>query len=400
MITRRWFLTLPVSCAAMDWPQWRGPARDGVLPAGSWPEPLPSQLTRKWSIDVGTGHACPILAGGAGYAFARKGEQEILHAFDPATGKVRWQQGYSAPYEMNSAATHHGKGPKSTPVFANGRIYTMGISGVLSCWDAAGKTVWRKEFAREFRETSPLYGTAMSPIVDEGQLIAHVGGNDGGALTAFNAATGGVRWKWAGDGPAYGSPIIGTFAGVRQVVAQTQQNIVGLSRKTGGLLWKLPFTTAYVQNSVTPLVYQDLLILSGLGNGTFAVRLKPSGPPETVWHNKDIGMYMNSPVLAGDTLYGFSNRNRGMYFAMDAKTGKVTWQGEGRRGDNAALVISGNLLFALNTSAELMLARLSPASIQTLKTYTVAQSETWAHPLVLEKGVIIKDLQHLTLWTF
>lgn len=384
----------------MDWPQWRGPARDGVLPPYSWPATFPSQLTRKWSIDIGTGHSCPILAGGVGYVFARKGDQETLYAFEPMTGKVRWQQGYSAPYEMNSAATHHGKGPKSTPLFSNGRIYTMGISGILTCWDASGKPAWRKEFSKEFKQTSPLYGTAMSPMVDEGLLIAHVGGDDGGALTAFDAGTGAVKWRWTGDGPAYASPMVAALSGVRQVVAQTQQNIVGLSQKTGALLWKMPFTTAYVQNAVTPLVYKDLLILSGLGNGTFAVRVKPSGTPETVWHNKEIGMYMNSPVLAGDTLYGFSNRNRGMYFGMDARTGKVTWQGEGRRGDNAALVLSGNLLFALNTSAELMLARPSPTSMQTLKTYTVAQSETWAHPLVLEKGVIIKDLQHLSLWAF
>src|SRR5206468_380496 len=113
----------------------------------------------------------------------------------------------------------HGKGPKATPVVYKGKVYTFGISGVLSCHDAVtGKVKWRRDFTKDYPATSPWFGTAMSPVVDNGVLIAHVGGQDKGALTAFDAETGDVKWSNDLDGPAYSSPIVVTLAGVRQIV--------------------------------------------------------------------------------------------------------------------------------------------------------------------------------------
>ena len=160
----------------------------------------------------------------------------------PSLGKLLWRAAYPAPYKVNPAADRHGAGPKSTPVVYQGKVFTLGIGGVLSSFDAAtGKPGWRKNFSGEFRETSPWYGTAASPVVDGGMVIAHVGGHDDGALMAFDAATGAVKWKWKGDGPGYASPIVVELAGKRQVVTQTQQNIVGVAAATGELLWKIPF---------------------------------------------------------------------------------------------------------------------------------------------------------------
>jgi outer membrane protein assembly factor BamB len=219
-----------VPAAAQDWNQWRGPNRDGVVAAAALPAAWPDALKPAWKLTVGAGHASPIVVGNTVIVFARQDEREVVSCLDLATGKVVWQDGYEAPYTMNRAATAHGKGPKSTPVVANGRLYTLGITEILSCYDVAtGKLNWRKTFADQFKATSPDFGTAMSPLVDRGLLIVHVGTSGQGALTAFDAATGEVKWRWTGDGPAYVSPIVVDLGGARQVVTQTQSNIRGSS---------------------------------------------------------------------------------------------------------------------------------------------------------------------------
>jgi outer membrane protein assembly factor BamB len=198
---------------AEDWPQWRGPHRDGMVSASAAPSVWPEHLKLRWKVTVGEGHSSPILAGGRIFVFSRQQDKEIASSIDPESGKIVWQQSDAAPYTMNPAAERHGPGPKSTPVIADGRLYTLGISGVLTCWDAAtGAVRWRKEFSKQYRQTSPLYGTAMSPVVDRGLVIAHVGGHDHGALTAFDTGSGEVRWQWTGgngDAKQYRSRIRG-----------------------------------------------------------------------------------------------------------------------------------------------------------------------------------------------
>ncbi len=158
----------------------------------------PQNLSLKWKVEVGAGYATPILIGNRVYTHTRQGENEVMMALDAETGKTVWQTPYAAPYKMNPATKNHGQGPKSTPLFADGRLYTLGISGIVSAFNAAdGKLLWQKPAP----PVDPLYGTAMSPVFDRGSVIFHVGGQDNGALTAFDAATGNVRWAWAGDGP-------------------------------------------------------------------------------------------------------------------------------------------------------------------------------------------------------
>jgi outer membrane protein assembly factor BamB len=344
-----------------------------------------------------------VVVGEKVYQFSRQGEQEVVTCLDIASGRSLWQKSYEAPYRMNPAARSHGKGPKSTPVVSGGKLYTFGISGILSCFDAGtGELVWRKDFTGQFSETSPLYGTAMSPLVDKGVLIAHVGGDGGGALTAFAADTGDVRWSWDGDGPGYTSPIIVELGGTRQLVTQTQENIVGVGVESGELLWKIPFTTAYVQNIVTPIVHGENLILSGLDKGIFALRVAQSNgkwTTEKVWEVNDLSMYMSSPVLVGDYLYGLSHLKRGQFFCLDARTGEPRWTSAGRQATNAAVLNAGEVLFFLTDRAELIVVRATKDGFQRVQRYSVADSPTWAHPVVLGNRVLIKDEKTLALWT-
>lgn len=387
---------------AQDWPQWRGPGRDGIIPAFQEPKVWPAQLKKAWEATVGTGHSSPLVAGRRIYLLSRQDDQEVVSCFDLDTGKLIWRDRYAAPYSVNPAATRHGKGPKSTPVLQGGTIFTLGISGILSAYDAeSGRLRWRREFASAYPQTSPLYGAAMSPIVDRGRLIAHVGGHDNGALCAFDAETGRTAWSWTGDGPGYASPIVAEFGGTQQIVTQSQKRIVGVSPVDGSLLWSLPFTTAYDQNAVTPVAFQDMVIVSGLNNGVSAFRIARVGTtwhPEKAWENRDASFYLSTPVLAGGTLYGMSQRNKGSFVALDARTGAMLWATPGRAGDNAAVLVGGETLFLLNTDAELIVSRANRTGFEERRRYVVAATPTWAHPVVTRAGVLVKDAETLVLW--
>lgn len=389
---------------AQDWPQWRGPNRDGVVASFTAPKEWPDKLKTIWKVPVGIGHSSPVVVGRRVYTHSRQNENEVVSCLDLETGKQLWRDAYPTPYIMNPAAVSHGKGPKSTPVIYNNKLYTFGISGILSCYDTAtGKVIWRKEFSREFKATSPLYGAATSPVVYNNLVIVHVGGNDSGALTAFDAETGVVKWSWTGEGPAYASPIVFDFSGTDQIVTQTQKSIAGFSATTGELLWRIPFETEYVQNIVTPVVYNHTLIFSGIDKGTMAIRVVKRGAKwetENVWHNPEVSMYMSAPVVSGDFLFGLSHKRKGQFFCLDARTGKTLWTSNGRDGDNAAIIAAGETLLMLTNDAELIVAKKTPESYQILRRYTVADSATWAHPIILGSRILIKDTTNLALSSF
>lgn len=389
-----------LSAIGADWNQWRGPNRDGITAGFKAPASWSADaLAKQWTLPVGEGHASPVIAGDRVYVFAREGEQEIMRCISLADGKVVWQDAYAAPYEMNPAARGHGKGPKSTPAVAGGRVFALGINGHLSAYDAAkGTMLWRKDFARDFKSTSPAFGAAASPMVDGGNVIVHVGGDDSGALTAFDVATGKETWKWDGDGPAYTSPIIVTLGGVRQLITQSQKHCLAVSPADGKLLWKLPFTTPYDQNSVTPIVAGDLVIFGGIQKPMFAVKVSGSDA-QTAWEINEITVYMSTPVVNGTTLYGMSNKQRGSLFAMNATNGEVLWKGEGRLGENASLTDIGSALLVVTDGGELIVEQKTGTALKEVTRYKVADSPVWASPAVAGDRILIKDKTNLTLFT-
>jgi outer membrane protein assembly factor BamB len=396
------FVVCLVAAWGEDWTQWRGPGRDGRFSFAE-PKSWPEKLNIKWNVTIGEGYASPLLAGGKILAFTRQGDDEIAMGIDPENGKVLWQQSYPAPYEPVRSAARHGKGPKSTPLVYQGRLYTFGISGTLSSFDAAtGKLQWRKEYSKDFKGTWPQFGTSMSPVGVDGMIVVLIGTNDDGAIAAYDAKSGVQKWIWKGDGPAYASPVVVEIGGVKQVVTLTQKNAVGLSLSSGELLWKIDFPGRSGMNIPTPLKFGARLVLAG-DPGTMLVQVNKSGntwTPEKVWQITELTMRFTSPVQKGNLVFGFTNRNGGMFFCVDSESGKTLWISDPKQGDNAVIYISGELLFLLKDNAEWIVARATGSAFQPLRTYHVAESATYASPLMLSNGMVIKDSTSLSFLTW
>lgn len=390
------------SVSAQDWPQWRGPDRDGVVEISQIPDEWPEKLQRVWQIEVGEGHSSPLYSQNQIFIFTRLDNDEVLFCINSENASLIWMKSYPAPYSLNPAASGHGKGPKSTPVIADGKIFTLGINGVLSCFDIEnGALVWQKSFADKFKTTAPVYGTAMSPQVEDGLCIAHVGGANSGALIAVNVDNGKIKWQWNGDGPGYSSPIIRTMADVKQIITFSRKNIIGVDFNNGKLLWQIPFKTPWFQNIQTPVFYGNDLIVSGLQQGIMRIKIEKKNETwsvQEVWKNKDTWTYMSTPVLFGDIVVLFSDRRKGTYAMIDSESGKLLFQSQGRVGENAALVKAGDFLLSLQNDGKLIVAKPSRETLEIVKEYTVANSQTWAHPVFYDNHILIKDKTNLTLW--
>jgi outer membrane protein assembly factor BamB len=383
-----------------DYTQWRGPNRDGAAVGFSAPASWPERLTQRWKVEVGTGYATPLVVGNRIYLFSRQGDDEVMSALDPASGKVIWRTAYPVAVTMHPAATKHGPGPKSTPAFAGGKLFSIGMTGVVTAFDAAtGKQLWQKPGSMPL----PMFNShAFSPIVDNGLVIFQTGGHMQGALTAYDVNTGAVKWTWTGDGPGYGSPVVATLGGTRQLVTITQGKLVSVDPANGMLLWERPFVSSNFTNAVTPIVYGQTLIISGNGGPTTAVSVTKQNNQwvtATAWENADIPYRLTNSVVVRDTLFGLTNRNMGQYFSVDPKTGKTLWTSEPRQAGQAAIVYSGDLAFSLEDTGELKVFRQGASSFETLRKYTVADSETWTQPTIMGNRIFVKDVSNLTLWT-
>ncbi|MGD8896277.1 MAG: PQQ-like beta-propeller repeat protein [Acidobacteriota bacterium] len=392
-------LTLATSTTAQDWPQWRGPDRDGAVTSFESPASWPARLTERWRADVGLGYATPLVVGDRIYMYTRQGEDEVMTALDPDSGDVVWRSAYPAPFEMVPATRRHGPGPKSTPVLADGRLFTLGMTGTVTAFDAAtGRRLWQKPGG----PVQPRFHTAQSPIVDGGNVIVHIGGHDDGALTAFDVATGDVRWSWDGDGPAYGSPMIFELSGTRQVVTFTQEHMVGVAAETGELLWQRPFTTPHTTTSLTPILHKEMVIQAGRDNGITAFRVVRQGDAwatENVWETDEVSMNMSNGVAVDGVLFGLSHLNSGQYFGLDLNTGQVLWTSDPRQAENAAVLRAGDTIFSLEADGELVVVRNSRTGFDELARYDVSDSETWAQPAISGNRVFVKDVSTLALWT-
>lgn len=399
----RALILLTPALAAADWPQWRGPSRDGVAPSTFAPARWPKAPVKVWSLTLGPGHAGPVVAGGVVIQHFREGGNEVVGAFDLDTGRALWRDVLGAPHSPLPEAASHGSGPFATPTVADGRVFTLGVRGALSAYDLkSGRRLWRKEWSGEFAATQPLYGASASPLVVDGKVIVYAGGPGKGALLALDAATGAERFRLGGDGPPYGAAVMGVFSSVRQVITQSQGTLMGVDPATGARLWQRPFPAPYDQTIQTPVIDGDRILLSAYDVDLRAFKVSRTGAgwsTDVVWGVRQ-PLYMSSPVLAEGRLYGLTHLKRGQIFALDSATGRTVWSSPGGMGEQAALIVAGSNLLAFTEDGRLHVLERGDA-YRPVATYTVADGATWAHPALLPGGrLLIKDARGLTLWDF
>jgi outer membrane protein assembly factor BamB len=387
------------SCVlAQDWPQWRGPNRDGKVNGFAVPEEWPKELARKWKVSVGQGDATPALVGDKLYVLTRQDGNEVTLCLNASDGKEVWQDKYAAQAVTGAAGRH--PGPRSSPAVGHGKVVTLGVGGVLSCLDAgAGKVVWRKD---PFPGVVPKFFTSMSPIIVDGMVIAHLGGQGNGAIIAYDLASGDEKWRWAGEGPEYASPTLLTVGGTKQVVTLAEKSIVAVGVADGKLLWQLPFVPARrAYNAATPIVDGQTVIYTGAGRGTRAVKIEKQADGFVVkdlWSNPEVAPQFNTPVLKDGLLFGLSGG--GNLFCINAQTGQTAWTDAKKHGRGfAAIVDAGSVLLALPSTSELTVFKASGKEYAELAGIKVAETPVYAHPVVAGNRVFVKDEDCLTLWT-
>ena len=396
---------LAILCAShavhAQWAQWRGPNRDGIVPAANVPAAWPKEPALKWKQAVGEGYSSPVVDNGLVFIHSRQDPQEIVTAFELGSGKTVWRATYPAPFTKNPYATQMSRGPFSTPVVSNGRLFTLGATAVLSSFDAAtGAVKWRKDFSKSV-DTSKLFtGTAMSPIIANGLLIVHVGDDRAGAFRAFDPETGDEKWSLPGHGPGYASPVV-VRSTPPQLVTLTDSAVVGVDVRTGKLLWSLPFPDEWHENIVTPVVADGVIVISGTRKGTFGYRLEQTAgkwTPVQLWHNTDLPMYLSTPVADGSMLFGFSNKRKGQLFCLDVATGKAAWTSEGRVATSASLLSAGPNLVVLTTDGELIVLQRNTKKYVELHRYQLSSSPVWTHPVLLRDAVVVRDTESVGVW--
>jgi len=393
-------LLAAASCFGQDWTQWRGPTRDGVTTA-QFPATWPKSLQLKWKVAVGEGLSSPVVVGDAAYVHSRAGADEAVTRIDLATGKTVWRVTYAAPFEKNKYATGMAKGPFATPMVFQGRVYTFGVTSILSCFDARdGKLIWRKDYSKESDTSNLFTGASVSPVLGLVWVVVHVGDDRGGSLIAHALDSGEERWRSKGDGPGYATPIVrGLISHPPYLVTLTDRSIVGVHAATGRLVWTLPYKDNWNENIVSPVAFRERLIFSGVRKSTTSIRVNEDNwSVEPVWTNSDISMYMSTPVVDGDYLYGLSSKKKGQFFCLDARTGKTMWITEGREATQASFVAAPNALLILTDTGDLIVAKKSPQKFEQISRYQVAESAVYSHLVPLNHRILVKDSNSLLLW--
>lgn len=388
-----------VSVWAQDWPQWRGLNRDAKVSDFNPPAQWPQKLSEKWKAAVGSGDATPALVGDRLYLFTRQEDQEVTRCLDAATGQEIWKDQYTAQAVTGAAARH--PGPRSSLAVGEGKVVTLGVGGVLSCLDAAGgKMIWRKD---PFPQSVPRFFTAMSPLIADGMVIAHLGKEGSGAVIAYALADGQEKWRWADEGPAYASPALLTADGVKQVVTLTEKSLVGLALADGKLLWQIPFVPqGRAYNAATPIIDGQTVIYTGAGRGTFAVKIekKDNGfAPVELWSNPEIAVQYNTPVLKNGLLFGLTSS--GNLFCLDAATGKTNWLDTVSRDRSGfgEIIDAGSVLMALPSSGQMLVYKPNAQQYEEIAQVQVSDTPIYAYPVIAGNRLFIKDQDNIILYT-
>jgi outer membrane protein assembly factor BamB len=382
--------------SAGDWPQWLGPNRDSSTPekVAAWKEPL----NVLWKQPVGEGHSSPVVAGGRVYLHTRVKDtlKEQLAAFDANTGKPIWQ----TPYERSKFGSPFGNGPRATPAVVDGKVYTFGITGVLTCFEAdQGTQVWQVDTLKKYKANNLFFGASCSPIVEGGLVLADVGAK-GASIVAFDRGTGDEKWKALDDRASYSSPIALGQGDQRQVIFLTGARLVGLSPLDGKLFWDQPLVDKLFESSTTPTVAGDVLLGSSVTFGSVALKMQAGPKIKELWREPKYTCYFSTPVAMGEHFYLVTGTNpltgglkgsAATLRCVAAATGKEEWKRDNVGTYHASLLRTGDgKLLMLEEAGDLVLLAADSKEYRELARSKIC-GNTWAHPAIADGRLYVRD---------
>ncbi len=395
---------------ADDWPQWRGPKRDGIWRETGIAERLPAgALTPLWRTPIGPGYAGPAVAGGRVFVLDRQksAQTERVLCLDARTGAELWTHAYPCRYRGIS----YDSGPRCTPTVAGGKVYTVGTMGNLLCLEVeTGKVLWAKDYVEDLGAKPPVWGVAAAPLVDGARVIAVAGGAGDAMVVAFDKDTGKEIWRaLPRQHPGYSTPILIETGGARQLVVWLTAEAAGLDPATGAVLWRREFPCKD-PIVATPLFAEDRLLLSAFYNGSRMFRFE-GGAPTLLWAGKSsselepetdgLHALMCPPMMARGRIYGVCSY--GALRCLDAETGARVWEtyaatGRGRWW-NAFLVMHGERTFIANEQGELIIAKLTARGYEDISRAPLLpptgkilnRAIVWSHPAFAYRHIFARN---------
>jgi len=378
------------------WTGFRGPNRDAHYQEmeilTDWPE---GGLEELWRKPVGEGYASFSIAGGMTFTIEQRRDEEVVAAYDVETGREVWTNSWRARFEE----TLGGPGPRATPTWHEGRLYTLGAEGEFRCLDAAtGAVFWRKNILVENGASNLDWAMAASPLIVDDKVIVLPGGPDGRSVVAYDRIAGERVWSSLDDRQAYTSPMVTTLAGERQIVVVSASRVVGITVESGELLWEYPWTTSSGINVSQPLVAggNRLIVSAGYGHGAALLEISSEGGrfgARTIWESNRMKNKFNGSVLLDGYVYGL---DEGILACVDAETGELKWKG-GRYGYGQLLLASGHLI-VLTERGEVVLVRATPESHQEVASFKAIDGKTWNTPAIGGGLLLVRNAREMACY--
>ncbi len=375
------------------WTDFRGSGRDGKYTGApirtEWPR---DGLPLLWKHPIGPGYASFVVAGGRAFTIEQRRRQEVVAAYDLASGRELWINAWDAEF----VEAMGGPGPRATPTVHEGVVYALGAVGELRALDATtGSVRWRRNILTENGAPNLDWGMSGAPLVIDDAVVVLPGGSGGRSVVAYDRTTGVVVWRSLDDRQAYTSPMLVTLGGRRQITFVSATRVVGLAAENGRLLWEYAWPTGQGINAAQPLMLGNdrVFVSSGYGQGAAAFEVTRDGErfaTRTLWQNTRMKNKFTSSLLHDGYIYGL---DEAILACVDAATGELKWKG-GRYG-YGQVMLAGDRLIVLTEDGEVVQVRATPTRHEEVASFPAIEGKTWNHPVIADGRLLVRNIREM-----